>query len=95
MKTIYKYPFQIADEVNLGIHLDAELLTVQVQAGVGPCLWALVDTDKPIMSRRILIRGTGHDAENVGEYIATFQMHNGGLVFHVFDLPSRDSEIKK
>jgi len=83
-QTVYKYPFQIADEVILGIPSDAQLLTVQMQNGQ-PCLWALVDPGNEIERRRLLVRGTGHDAEEIGRYISTFQMHGGALVFHVFE----------
>ncbi len=85
MKTIYKYPLKIDTAQRVSMPEGAELLDVQCQAGVGPCLWALVDTDKPHVARKILIHGTGHPAENIGKHIATFQMHGGGLVFHAFE----------
>jgi hypothetical protein len=62
----------------------AEILTVQMQNGE-PCLWALVDAHLPTTNRKILIRGTGHDASGVGRYISTFQMKGGALVFHAFE----------
>lgn len=84
MQTIYKYPLRIEDEQEIEMPSAAKFLSVQVQPGVGPCLWALVDTDNIPSKRMIQIRGTGHPANGVGEYIDTFQMHNGGLVFHAF-----------
>ena len=84
MRTVYKYELEIADEQFVVMPTGAELLTVQVQAGTGMvCLWARVDTDAPVVRRRIWMRGTGYpDAYDV--YVATFQYHFG-LVFHVFD----------
>lgn len=85
MKTIHKFPLKIDGAQSVSIPDGAKLLTIQVKAGIGPFLWALVDTDKPYVDRIIIIRGTGHPSKNVGKYISTFQMHNGGLVFHAFD----------
>lgn len=83
-QTIYKYPFRIDDEVEIEMPVGATLLTVQIQHGQ-PCLWALVDPVKSEERRKILIRGTGHDAPGVGRYISTFQMQGGALVFHAFE----------
>lgn len=65
MMTVYKYPLLILDEQEVEIPNGADLLTVQMQNGK-PCLWALVETQSPPVKRKILIRGTGHPAENVG-----------------------------
>lgn len=36
--------------------------------------------------RTFAIYGTGHVQESIcGEYIGTFQLHSGALVFHVFE----------
>jgi hypothetical protein len=85
MHAIFKYPFDVADDVRLEVPKGARILTVQEQAGRA-CAWALVDPGAPISSKDLLIRGTGQpvDAEELGEYLCTFQMHGGRLVFHVF-----------
>jgi hypothetical protein len=85
MKTIYKYPILVVDEQTVIMPFGAEILTVQMQNGQ-PCLWALVDTSNPINQRHIQVRGTGHDCSDAGRYIGTFQMENGELVFHVFEV---------
>ncbi len=37
--------------------------------------------------RTILIIGTGHDISGPeGEYVGTYQLHDGNLIFHVFEL---------
>ncbi len=68
--------------------IGAKILTVQTQNDI-PCLWALVDPQAETEGRNIEIFGTGHpvlsDLGTAREYIGTFQMHNGTLVFHVFE----------
>lgn len=90
MITIYKYPLIVTDEQEISMPLGAEILTVQTQNGI-PCLWAKVDTSRPVDVRGIQMYGTGHPMESgagegeVGKYVGTFQLHGGSLVFHVFD----------
>jgi hypothetical protein len=84
--TIWKYPLVVVDEQTVQMPAMATMLCVQLQQE-SPCLWALVDEINPKTQRRILIRGTGHDASGIVgyRYIGTFQMLEGRLVFHVFD----------
>lgn len=85
MITIYKYKIQVVDDQTISIPLGAKLLTVQVQNGI-PCLWALVDTEQKHEDVFIEIVGTGNPVTGTDsrEYISTFQLHGGRLVFHVF-----------
>lgn len=86
MKTIYKYPIKVTDEQTLKLPVNAKILTVQTQNDT-PCIWALVDTSEAQTENvDIRVYGTGHtinDSDNL-DYIGTFQMHGGSLVFHVF-----------
>jgi len=51
-----------------------------------PQLWAYVDPTEPRVTRKFRIIGTGHPiATDPGDYIGTFQMGGGALVFHVFE----------
>lgn len=84
MQTVYKYQIEVVDEQEIEMPEDAKLLTAQMQ-GEMLCVWALVDNQLPTAKRKILVRGTGHDAHGVGTYISTFQMRGGALVFHVFE----------
>lgn len=90
MRTIYKYPFQVDDEVWIALPYGAEILSVQKQ-GASPLgslvLWALVDTDEPPEDRRLLIRGTGHEASSIlsRRYVGSVQEQGGALVWHVFE----------
>lgn len=83
-QTIHKFTLNIADEQDVIMPEGAHILTVQVQNGE-ICLWAKVITTNPAEARKILIRGTGHDAADVGRYIATVQMAGGGLIWHLFE----------
>jgi len=86
MKTIWKYPLApVENKKIIGMPKGAILLCVQAQYG-NPCLWALVDSENPAVLREFSIRGTGHDARDVGQYVGTFQMKGGSLIFHLFDL---------
>jgi hypothetical protein len=85
MQTIYKYPLSRLDVEDIEMPQGAKPLAVQVQGGQ-PCLWALVDPDRPKEVRRFLTFGTGHPvSENVGAYLGTFQLIAGSLVFHLFE----------
>jgi hypothetical protein len=84
MKTIWKYELAILDEQDISAPADWEPLSVQLQRGV-PCLWAAVDSDKPVIQHRLWIHGTGHKMSEMDRlFVGTFQMPDLGLVFHVF-----------
>jgi len=84
MKTIWKYALLVADRQELQMPTGANFLAVQVQREE-ICLWALVDTDNPLVGRRIHTYGTGQGLGELGTYIGTYQLRGGGLVFHVFE----------
>lgn len=66
----------------------AQILTVQAQRE-RPCLWALVDTDNEPEERYFRMAGTGHpfsSKDKLLRFIGTFQIMQGGLVFHVFEI---------
>ena len=88
MKTIWKYELDTVDNQLIEMPLSARILTVQTQ-NEKPCLWCLTYPNIPKevwKKREIIIHGTGHDVEAVpGEYIGTYQLLNGALVYHVFD----------
>lgn len=85
MKTIYKYPMPIEDNVDIPMPMGARILTVQMQYGT-PCVWAVVDTDAPLSIRRLHWMGTGHPLPSRDDiYIGTVQLMDGVLVFHLFE----------
>lgn len=86
---IWKFPLAVADQQLIEIPRGAKLLTAQIQYGDKLNLWALVDEHAPKGRRLIAIYGTGNplpdEGFDFGRYIATFQIAQGALVFHVFD----------
>ena len=85
MKTIYKYPIQIADSQTIWIPSGAKNLHVGLDPQGDPCLWAAVDTNAPDRPVTILIIGTGNGiAANleVGPHIGSFSQ--GTFMWHVF-----------
>ena len=83
-KTIWKFELEPIDFQTLEVPEGAQFLTIQTQNGT-PCLWALVQPDAKKYLVGIGTYGTGHPIPD-GErnYIGTYQLMGGGLVFHVF-----------
>jgi len=83
---IYKWMLDILDRQTVMMPRGAKLLDVQVQNAT-PCLWALCEPLAPKESRCIAIYGTGRLlVGDPGEYIASFQLSGGALVFHAFEI---------
>jgi len=93
MLSIFKYPVLIQDHFTLELPKDAKILTVQTQRGT-PQLWAMVDSETEKEKRYFRLTGTGHplgdDYLRIINYIGTFQMVNGTLVFHLFEIKEGD-----
>jgi hypothetical protein len=88
MKSIYKYTLRATDEQVVELPYGARILSVANQRE-NMCLWALVNTEQARTERRIIvIKGTGHSAEDIMSndiFLGTVLLHNGDLVFHVFE----------
>lgn len=87
MNVVHKYSLVQCDLQSVMLPIGAEILSVQEQHGCWQ-LWALVDSQLPPVERRkIRIAGTGHPiCEPLKRFINTFQMCNGALVFHAFEV---------
>jgi hypothetical protein len=86
MRTIWKYQLEVAGLSILQIPKGGKILCVQTQ-NEQPCVWVDVDSEAPTETRWFKIFGTGHKMEiNEGKYIGTFQLSNGSLVFHLFEV---------
>ena len=84
MSTIWKYPLAVEDAQQIFMPSGAKILTVQVQKET-PCLWVKVDPTAEYVPVDILTRGTGHLFNGIeGDYIGSYQLLKGDLVFHVF-----------
>lgn len=86
--TIWKFPLPIDDVFEISMPRDAELLHVGTQNDAG-YLWARVVPARLPESRLFCLRGTGHSIGIDCRYVGSFMLHNGALVFHLFE---RDRE---
>jgi len=84
MKTIYKWTLAVIGKQVLSLPKGTKFLDVQMQGGM-PQLWGLCNPENEKEDRTILMFGTGNPVKDEGEYIGTFQMEEGALVFHVFE----------
>lgn len=84
MPTIWKFKLHEGRQT-WQVPAGATFLTAQMQARE-PVLWALVDPKAPTEHRTVEAYGPGQDLPaEPGRYIATFQMLDGQLVWHVFE----------
>lgn len=83
---IWKFPLAITDRQTVIMPAGTKILTIQAQDGF-PQIWALVnESSDQKQARKFVTYGTGHAiTEDPGTYIATYQVNNGELVFHVFE----------
>lgn len=93
LKKVFKYTVPIQDELILELPTGTDILYVNAQPGdyINGLfqIWALVNPDNPDMeTRKFRLAGTGHaitEPEHL-EYIGTFFLREGILVFHLFEL---------
>jgi hypothetical protein len=86
-KTIWKYLLKMTEFQTIDMPMDAKILSVQVQ-NEHPCVWAMVEPEQPKRPRNFVIQGTGLPIEIDAhlDFIGTFQLHGGSLVFHLFEV---------
>jgi hypothetical protein len=83
VNVIYKYAIGPGVTI-VEMPSSAQPLCAQMQ-GITPMLWALVDGDEQTVDWHVRCYGTGHPLEDYpGQYVGTFQMGDGALVWHVF-----------
>ncbi len=83
MRAIWKYELGMMDNQTVHMQEGAKILCVGVQHET-PCIWAEVDTDANKEYVIFSIYGTGYEMAGTGEYIGTFQLLEGALVFHLY-----------
>lgn len=94
MVAIWKFPLEITDRQTVMMPAAADVLCVQAQHEI-PCLWAVVDTEATPTPYEFRMVGIGHPIhDKLGPYIGTFQLRNGGLVFHLFEDDPEAAEVK-
>lgn len=83
-RTVWKFPFEVADHIEIQMPDGAEFLSVSLQRGQ-PCMWCAVIPSNVLVARYFELRGTGHAFSGTeGEFLGTFQMMGAALVFHLF-----------
>ena len=81
MMRVFKYPFEITDDVEIKMPVGARVLHVAMQDDQ-PTLWALVDDTHMAETHRFWLRGTGHPVPDGAKHVATF--FDGPFVWHLF-----------
>ena len=96
MTTMLWYPVRIYNGAETSIEMPegAEVLHVHERQGE-VCLWALVDTEREVETRRFVCAGTGHPIQHevdIFSYIGT--VHSAGIVmvyvWHIFEILGDD-----
>jgi len=85
-RRIFKYPLKVTDRQHIAMPLNTELLGVQVQHGQ-PVLYAIVNDARAKHNYEIITVGTGQELPaglEADDYVGTYQLEGGDLVFHVF-----------
>ncbi len=90
MRTVWKYALNgwgPAARIRHDVPLpeNAKLLSLQNQQGTAT-LWAEVDTEAAEVRRTFEWFGTGHSVPPHASYVGTLQVHNGDLVFHLYEV---------
>jgi hypothetical protein len=87
MRTVFKYPIETTDTQELKLPQGSTILCVQVQNGQ-PCVWVILDSEVNVNRIYTLTTlGTGHRLSYnlaADNYLGTYQLQGGALVFHVF-----------
>ena len=93
METIWKFQIPIQDEITIGMPAGARILAVQTQGADTQelTMWALVNPgsrrSSDVVARSFRLFGTGYTMPEgvVLNYIGTCQMHDGRLIWHLFE----------
>lgn len=88
MKAVWKFHLPTEDRVVARMPEGAQILSAQIQHGE-LYVWAVCDSDAPRLQRSFRIIGTGHEIDfdlDRARYINTFQLHDGALVFHIYEV---------
>jgi hypothetical protein len=92
--TIFKYKLETTDVQTIYVPIGYKMLCVQLQNG-GPTLWIQVEPNNGRETVTLEIKGTGDPMSPVSsrKYVGTYQLSDGALVFHVFEIkPKKETE---
>lgn len=81
---IYKYHIR-PGSIKIKMPIGSKILSIQTQFNE-PEMWVLVNQNNKECEREFVVFATGQEIdENNIEYIGTFQIDNGSLIFHLFE----------
>ena len=92
MRRIYKYALETSDTQKIripklveGESFKKQVLKIDTQNDT-PCIWCLVDVGEEEQEISIRIVGTGNPMPTLSQddYLGSYMLFDGGLVFHVF-----------
>jgi hypothetical protein len=87
VRTIWRFDLDVGDDTVVIAPEGAEFLPhVEAPDPSTVSVWAIVDSDAPLVDRVMHVRGTGHPLREVGRYLGTALV--GPLVWHVFEAAS-------
>ena len=86
MKTIHKYPIELDFEHPIHVRMPrvAKIVLIGSQHHQA-FLWALVDSESPLVERRFRLIGTGHPIPGGYDHLASFVLNNGDFTCHLFE----------
>ncbi len=81
MRTIFKFRLETA---RIRMSAGAKIIHLGVDPMGHPCVWAEVETEAPLVNRRLAIVGTGQPLPEGGKHIGSYL--DAPFVWHVYDL---------
>ena len=88
-KAIWKFGLEVVDLQDIEMPIGAEILSVQTQYNK-VCIWAVCDPEAKKEKRVFMVKGTGHKFDDsdleYATFIGTTQMHEGQLIWHVYEV---------
>lgn len=85
-RAVWKFPFHPAHPILIQMPKGAQVLSVQCQSD-RPFLWAFVDphAEREVRGFYAYEAGQTIESNDLGQFVGTFQMPGGHLVFHMWE----------
>lgn len=81
-RAVWKFPFSVYDSFALEMPSRHEVIHVDLQGGVAPTMWALVDPSSPKAHFTFFMHRTGHPVAEDLRHVGTFRQ--GPYMWHLF-----------
>ena len=92
MLRVLKYEIEIGDYFEIEMPNGAQILKAECQHNI-PYLWVLADLERLSVKKTFRFAGTGHPINHRKDelqFVSTFQMEKGNLIFHIFEVIKQD-----